>query len=99
MEFFNHIFINWLLIFLTVSIWRYQLNSIKITPRIMKCFICMITLGDSKIMSKHFKLVHALNENDTYRCTFDNECDQYVCSFGSLDRHFKNHNRTTVVRG
>lgn len=56
----------------------------------MECFICKtnVTL---RCMSKHFKLIHSLNENDTYRCTFGRVCFQYFSSFSSLTRHFKSH--------
>lgn len=56
----------------------------------MDCFICKtpFTLHD---MSKHFKLVHELNEIDTYRCTFNKDCFQYCNSLRSLTRHFKTH--------
>lgn len=61
----------------------------------MDCFICKtpLTLGS---MSKHFKLLHDLAEKDTYRCTFANNCNQYLNSFSSFSRHFKSHLRSEL---
>lgn len=56
----------------------------------MDCFICKTSLT-IKSMSTHFKLIHGLLENDSYRCTFGNECFQYLMSLSSLKRHFKMH--------
>lgn len=56
----------------------------------MDCFICKTSLT-LRCMSKHFKLVHDLKEEDTYRCTYNNGCYQYYNRYSSLVRHFKAH--------
>lgn len=54
----------------------------------MECFICNtgLTLNST---SKHFKLVH--NTIDTFRCTYDNNCGQFISSLSKFIRHFKVH--------
>lgn len=61
----------------------------------MDCFICKTKLTLSSL-SKHFKLVHDLHENDYYRCTYGNECFTYLSSFSSLSRHLKVHLQTAL---
>lgn len=59
--------------------------------------MCKMPLSNVRVMSKHFKLFHRLNEMDTYRCTFNNTCNQFVSSFSSLSRHFKAHLQVVVA--
>lgn len=60
----------------------------------MDCFICKTYLTLTSL-SKHFKLIHGLHENDTYQCTYKNECFTYLMSFSSLSRHLKMHIQRT----
>lgn len=61
----------------------------------MDCFICKTFLSVN-VMSKHFKLVHNLSENATYRCTFDN-CFQFFGTISTLLKHLKSHLRRSVI--
>lgn len=64
----------------------------------MNCFICKTPLTLNSL-SKHFRLIHSLNEKETYLCTFDN-CNQYLNSLGNLKRHLKMHlQRSTLNCG
>lgn len=58
----------------------------------MDCFICKTKIF-LNTANKHFRLIHFMNEKESYQCTFKN-CYQYVSSRSAFVRHFKAHLNT-----
>lgn len=63
----------------------------------MNCFICNDYLPDVRAISKHFRFIHRMNEKDTYRCTYREDCNRFYSSLSNLNRHFKGHLQLEVL--
>lgn len=56
----------------------------------MNCYICGRKFDSLRFMRHHFRLVHNLNQNDTYICTYDN-CAKRFSHLFSFNRHVRGH--------
>lgn len=62
----------------------------------MNCFMCNMFFDDWKQLLKHFKLLHGLNRNSTYRCTYG-DCIQFFNNLSTFGQHFKRHQHRDII--
>lgn len=64
----------------------------------MDCFKCKQHLSDPRFLSKHFRLVHGMKEDDDYICSFSGNCNKFFSNLTHLNRHFKGHLQVQLNR-